>query len=258
MHPCIRRLRRPTRPCYALSPMLDTDPIVAVTFDVGQTLTSLDTTMLAIRVRAMGVEIDEGSIAGALDRAWQDYNAAVKSAPASGTWKTFMSSLLAHAGARTDALGEVVERLWLEQPQRNLWRRPVPGMIDVVDALNAWGVPVGVVSNSEGRLAELLQELGWRDKFRVVADSGKLGIEKPDVRIFEYACRALGVPLHRTVHIGDSLAADVEGAMAAGMRAIWFRGTISDMPQDRVRCCATAAEVLNVLRQWGALPARVG
>jgi hypothetical protein len=63
--------------------MLDTDSIVAVTFDVGQTLTSLDTTMLAARVRAMGVQIDEGSIAGALDRAWQDYNAAVKSAPAS-------------------------------------------------------------------------------------------------------------------------------------------------------------------------------
>ncbi len=238
--------------------MLDTESIVAVTFDVGQTLTSLDTTMLAARVRAMGVEVDEKSIVGALDRAWQDYNAAVKSGLAARSWQTFMSSLLAHAGARTDALGEIVERLWLEQPRRNLWRRPVPGMIEVVDALNAAGVPVGVVSNSEGRVAELLQELGWRDKFRVVADSGKLGIEKPDVRIFEYACRALGVPLHRTVHVGDSLAADVEGAMAAGMRAIWFRGTISDMPQDRVRCCATAAEVLDVLRQWGALAARGG
>ncbi len=232
--------------------MNEPSAIAAVTFDVGQTLTSLDTRMLADRITLLGGRASLARIDGALADAWRAYDEAVRSGATSNTWKAFMSALLAGAGERSELIPRLVEQLWREQPTRNLWRRPVDGMIDVVDALRAAGVPVGIVSNSEGRVAELLEELGWLDRFAVVADSGRLGVEKPDPRIFAYACDAMGVSPDRVVHIGDSRSADVDGALRAGMRAIWFRGGSDGLPAARARTCSTPGQVREVLAQWGA------
>jgi putative hydrolase of the HAD superfamily len=95
-------------------------------------------------------------------------------------------------------------------------------MFELVHDLRRAGVPVGIVSNSEGRLAELVDELGERAQFAVVADSGRLGFEKPDRRIFDHAARALGVPTTELIHVGDAWEADIVGALRAGARAIYF------------------------------------
>src|SRR5215510_4347729 len=96
-------------------------------------------------------------------------------------------------------------------------------MMELVRELSRAGVPVAVLSNSEGGLAELIEELGWGGIFGAVADSGKLGFEKPGREIFAWTAERLGVPIERVVHVGDSLEADVRGALAAGMGAVWFR-----------------------------------
>jgi putative hydrolase of the HAD superfamily len=79
-----------------------------------------------------------------------------------------------------------------------------------------------VVSNSEGHLAELAELLGWGRAFDVLIDSGKVGFDKPDPRIFELAWRALGVAPSELIHVGDSWEADVEGALGITARAVWF------------------------------------
>jgi putative hydrolase of the HAD superfamily len=55
-----------------------------------------------------------------------------------------------------------------------------------------------------------------------VIDSAYVGAEKPDVRIFRAALQAVGVAADRAVHVGDSIWFDVEGALAAGVRAFHF------------------------------------
>ncbi len=52
--------------------------------------------------------------------------------------------------------------------------------------------------------------------------SERAGCFKPDERIFRYALERAGVEAHEAIHIGDSLEADVAGALGAGMRAVWF------------------------------------
>jgi FMN phosphatase YigB (HAD superfamily) len=81
---------------------------------------------------------------------------------------------------------------------------------------------VGIVSNSEGALAKLVASLGWSSDFPIIADSGVLGLEKPDPAIFRWAATRLGVAASELVHIGDSWAADVEGALDIGAQAVWF------------------------------------
>lgn len=230
---------------------MTTGRAAAVTFDFGQTLADLDTEMLARRLGERGVDVHAARLELAVPAAWRIYNESIQRGLGGHPWKILMSRLLSEAGAPEQAIEPAVEWLWTEQPSRNLWRRPVPGMIDVAKDLRAAGVPVGVVSNSEGRLAELINELDWTPLFMVVADSGKLGMEKPGRAIFDWAAARLGVAACDIVHIGDSYAADVAGALTAGARAIWFGGAASPLNDERAAACRDAGEVRAALAAWG-------
>jgi putative hydrolase of the HAD superfamily len=124
-------------------------------------------------------------------------------------------------------------------------------MIELVDDLIADRIAVAIVSNSEGRLAELVDEMGWSNRFAIVADSGKLGIQKPDSGIFRWTAEKLGIPLDRIVHIGDSFAADVEGALGAGMQAIWFDRAAKEPVPDRCRIAHNARTTREALATFG-------
>ncbi|MFN2581792.1 MAG: HAD family hydrolase [Candidatus Dormibacteria bacterium] len=68
-------------------------------------------------------------------------------------------------------------------------------------------------------------EAMWRglmpvdDLFDVVVDSSKVGLRKPDPRIYELTCQRLGVTPDRCLFI-DDLACNVDAASALGMHAI--------------------------------------
>lgn len=229
------------------------DPALAVTFDFGQTLADLDIEMLARRLGEKNAAVATEALSRAVEPAWAAYNEAVLGGLGGHPWRILMRRLLSEAAVNEGAIEDLVDWLWSEQPHKNLWRQPVPGMIDLVAELNRAGIPVGVVSNSEGRLAELAAELGWTEHFNALADSGKLTMEKPGRAIFDWTAARLNVPVERIVHIGDSYAADVEGALGAGLRAIWFRGARGRGGEvdPRMAICSDAAEVRETLIRWG-------
>ena len=189
-----------------------------MSFDFGNTLADLDTAMLAARLLEKDVRVTQAALDEAQRAAWQAYNSGILQGGGGHPWGIFMSELLRRCGVERP---DVVEWLHAEQPKRNLWRRPVPGMIELVRSLK---VPVAVISNSEGKLRELAREMGWEGDFAVMADSGTLGVEKPDPRIFQWTAEHLGVAPAEIVHVGDSWPADVQGALTAGFQAIHFRG----------------------------------
>ena len=222
-----------------------------MTFDAGQTLVELDTAMLEGRLGERGWSVGAAALDAAAPAAWARYDDGV-AAGADRPWCVFMDALLAAAAPGDPAArARVVAWLWDEQPRVNLWRRPVAGMIAIADELRAAGVPVGVVSNSEGALAELMAEIGWAGRFDAIADSGRLGIEKPDPRIFGWAAARLGVDPAAIVHVGDSHPADVVGALAAGARAIWFGRAVAATGDPRVAIARDAGEVRAALRRLG-------
>ncbi len=158
-----------------------------------------------------------------------------------------MTTLLDGAGV-TD-VERHVDWLWDEQPRQNLWRGPIVDMVDLARELAARGVRIAVLSNSEGRLAELLAEIGLADIFAAVIDSGRVGIEKPDRRIFDHTLAALGAT-EPGIHIGDSWPADIAGALGAGWRAIWFGRRAVAVDDPRVAIAHNAADVRAVLARW--------
>ena len=98
---------------------------------------------------------------------------------------------------------------------------------------------------------EKLAASGLDDYFEAVLVSEDLGVAKPESAVFEHALSLIGARPDQTVMIGDSLAKDVDGALAAGLRAIWLnRG---HAPQSRSRRELIEISTLNDLPEAVAL-----
>jgi putative hydrolase of the HAD superfamily len=226
-----------------------------ITFDAGQTFLELDLDFLARRLEERGVRVAAAALAEAAPAAWRRYDELVDQSHGH-PWHELMTALLAGAGVHDPAL---VDWLWREQPRANLWRRPIPDMAALARELAAAGAAVAVLSNSEGRLAELLEEIGLAAPFAAIVDSGRVGIAKPDRRIFEHALARTG--RETGIHIGDSWTADVEGALGAGWRAVWYGRRAVDgggVDPARVAIARSAGEVRAALARWGVAQAGAG
>lgn len=91
-----------------------------------------------------------------------------------------------------------------------------PDVRDTLDRL-ASRYPLVAVTNGNAEL----DRIGLAQWFRDSVTARGFGIGKPDPRIFHEACRRLGVPPERTLHVGDDLMLDVAGALNAGLAAAW-------------------------------------
>ncbi len=91
---------------------------------------------------------------------------------------------------------------------------------------------LGIITNGSALGQGMkLQKTGVEKWFDTILISGKEGVAKPDPEIFHRAAERLGVPEERCVFVGDTFSNDIQGALKAGMDAVWF------WPHGK-RCCA--------------------
>jgi putative hydrolase of the HAD superfamily len=99
----------------------------------------------------------------------------------------------------------------------------------LLESLRDRGLKLGLVSNAfdpPDLLHRDLAQLGVAQRLDVALFSSEVGRRKPDPAIFEHALAALGVAPEHALFVGDTLATDIAGAEAVGMRtclALWFR-----------------------------------
>ena len=124
---------------------------------------------------------------------------------------------------------------------------------ETLRCLRAQGRRLGVVSNFDERLRGLLTALGLLPLVDAVVPSSRAGAAKPDPAIFHMALAALGVPNSEALHAGDGIMSDVEGARAAGMRAVLVdrRGRRPPVPPDTA-VVTTLAELPSVVTRIDA------
>jgi putative hydrolase of the HAD superfamily len=107
---------------------------------------------------------------------------------------------------------------------------------DAAPALDALGADHALALVTNGASCwqrEKLAASGLADRFDVVVVSGELGTAKPDPAVYAHALSGLGAEPGDAVMVGDSLANDVDGALAAGLRAVWVNRDGRPRPQDR-------------------------
>ena len=84
---------------------------------------------------------------------------------------------------------------------------------------------LGIISNFAipECVDKLLKTHGLDKMFDVVVVSGAVNKRKPSPEVFEHALKALSVSAAETVFVGDTLDADIEGAKAVGMKAVYIQ-----------------------------------
>lgn len=127
-------------------------------------------------------------------------------------------------------------RLYRHFSGRGAWRER-PGAAALLAWLRARGLRTGVVSNFDQRLENILQVLGLLGLLDVVVTPCEAAAEKPDGRIFALALARLGVGPGDAVFVGDHPTRDLEGARAAGLRAVDVNelATFSELPERLAR-----------------------
>ena len=133
-------------------------------------------------------------------------------------WRRLVREVFAEEGSFPlfDEFFEILYRLF---ETTEAWRL-IDGVDSTLSALSDHGFILGVVSNFDTRLFSILKEFGLLDRFSVVHVSTMWGAAKPDPEIFRTTLQVMGLAPEAVVHVGDSWREDVEGPLAAGMRAI--------------------------------------
>jgi putative hydrolase of the HAD superfamily len=129
---------------------------------------------------------------------------------------------------------------------------PRPGAVETLERLRANGYRVGLITVCSEDVETLWPESSFAGLFDAEVFSSRIGISKPDPRIYLACCEELGVGPAQAVFVGDGANDELEGARRAGLRAVLIheRGTDPVWPEvrtwDGLRV-TSIPEVLEVL-----------
>jgi putative hydrolase of the HAD superfamily len=148
-----------------------------------------------------------------------------------GIWTAYEQAYVESLGVPADCVPDAIAELDVAFRAPGIWSRLAPGSLEGLRLLHAvgerLGVQLAIVSNSDGTLEERLRNEGICQvgpgrgvPMTVVIDSAVVGVAKPDPAIFAIALEATGVTPERALHVGDTVGADVDGALAAGVRPV--------------------------------------
>jgi HAD superfamily hydrolase (TIGR01509 family) len=117
---------------------------------------------------------------------------------------------------------------------------------DVMSALVSGGVKVGLISNSHRSLDEFRSHFNL-DAVVAAVSSAEHGFMKPHPSIFHAALEQAGARAETSMMVGDSLAHDVAGARAVGMRPVLLHRAPGEPPAVDVPVIRTLAELISLL-----------
>lgn len=156
-----------------------------------------------------------------------------------------IDTLLADFRAGTIALDEAVDRFVASlhglhvSPRKDADRyreicyglvgehvEPLPGARELFAHLSGAGIPFAILTNGWSPLQEKkIAAIGYAGPILV---SDAIGVSKPDKRAFALLAQTLAVAPEHIWYVGDNPVADVGGALAAGLRAVWVdRGELT-------------------------------
>jgi HAD superfamily hydrolase (TIGR01549 family) len=135
-----------------------------------------------------------------------------------GFWWNFYGYLLEKASVSDDNLRSTLVKN--TQNSAN-WDQIRHGTRESLDRISR-DYCISVISNSDGRIVEVLGRSKIADCFQSVTDSGIIGHEKPHPAIFEAALRTMQAHPEESLYVGDMYSVDYLGARNIGMEAVLF------------------------------------
>jgi len=200
----------------------DVPPLAALLFDFGGTLDSDGIPWKTRLFRLWSEEIGEVELAR-FDLAFYDADdALVGNLPGDlslrETVRRLATGIAKGLSAKNGRASEVIVSRFCEDAFEHLSASAL-----LLESL-ASRYRLAIVSNFYGNLPAVCAEAGLTPSLAATIDSAAVGASKPDPRIFEAALSAVHARPSEALLVGDSLARDMAGARALGMRHAWMAG----------------------------------
>ncbi len=192
--------------------------------------------------RTVGLSLDSRALDAAFQRVWQK----MPPRPATklprenddkGWWRELAYRVMEEVAPQTndldrDAFFEVAYEHFAEAGVWELYAE----VEEVLEQLQT-RFQLAVISNFDGRLRMILEQLGLSRFFRAIIISSEVGADKPDSFIFKRALDLAGVDATQALHVGDDPVHDWQGAAAAGLQVFELKRPQVTL-RDLVVACA--------------------
>ena len=208
-----------------------------VFFDVGNTLLFADHSRTLAPLLEAGFQPQAGQLYAAERAAKRRMDISIESRlpgqPVDGDYWSIYYSLLLDA---LQAPASLIPSLVAATRRSSNWNQLRPGTKETLQAIRESGRRLGVISNSDGHIEDLVRSVGLGECFDSFTDSALVGSEKPDAGIFQHALASLGAPAGESIYLGDVYSVDYLGAKRVGMGAVLMdvAGAYSDAGFPRV------------------------
>nr|WP_117237664.1 HAD family hydrolase [Thermus sediminis] len=157
----------------------------------------------------------------ALEALWARYATPGLEVLAAWAWpfrKRAFQEALEALGGPVERAGELAEAFFQERRRYPLF----PEVWEFLSALRERGaIPVLLTNGVPDLQREKLFGAGLGGAFPLTLISGEVGLGKPDPRLFRMALCAFGAGPGEAVMLGDNPERDVQGALLAGIQAVW-------------------------------------
>jgi HAD superfamily hydrolase (TIGR01549 family) len=134
----------------------------------------------------------------------------------------YTATIIEHMGGRGAGVVTAAERIyeeWASNHHFEMYDDVAPTLTD----LAARGILLGVISNSHRSLEAFKEHFRLGALITTAVSSAEHGLMKPHPSIFESALQQAGVRADEAMMVGDSIKADIDGAIAAGIRGVLLR-----------------------------------
>lgn len=183
----------------------------AVTFDIGGVIYSDD-----VFKRAIFIALNKLSSGVDQDDFDQVYNAHLKSQ--SGSLRSKLCEKFLGSLEKKSELMQIATDNWIFTPS-DLYQDAKA----CITQLKESGAKIGVVANQPATSVNSLKSDNLFELIDFLGISAIVGIEKPDIKIFELAIKELAVDPTKAIHIGNRIDTDVIPAKKLGMKTVWVR-----------------------------------
>jgi putative hydrolase of the HAD superfamily len=224
-------------------------PVEAVFFDAGNTLIYPHPSVGEAYSRVLqesGIRAEADEVERSFRRAFGDMRAR---GPEPGQserdwWRAVVRESFQPFG-QPERFEAAFQQLWDYFARPDAWR-VYDDVLPALAAVEGRGIGIGLISNWDARLRPMLSGMGLLARIRWPVISCEAGAEKPEPAIFRRALGRCGLAAASVMHVGDSLEADVLGALQSGFHGVWL--CRDDEPSG-------APERAHVLRSLAELPA---
>lgn len=132
-----------------------------------------------------------------------------------------------------------------------------PGVRELLRYLREMEIPVMICTDLTAQIQHRkIEALGIAGEIRYLVSSEEAGKEKPSKEIFDLCLEKLNLPPGEIWYVGDNFVRDVQGALQAGMNAVWFHpeaGTEEGAGQEEPHSAALEEGCYRVVSDYREL-----